>query len=118
MGNLEERFRKLEDQMLRLPQPPPPPPKSLLSSIFRPFKPMMARKTTKQDQTTPSLNKDNDPAGLNAEVVEAIIQGSYRLRPVVQRRIDRRDQKRDHSVASILARRASMGYDEDEDETE
>ena len=37
---------------------------------------------------------DNDPAGLNAEVVEAIRQGSYRLRPVVQRRIDRRDQKR------------------------
>ena len=25
---------------------------------------------------------------------------------------------RDHSVASILARRASMGYEEDEDETE
>ena len=31
---------------------------------------------------------------LNAEVVEAIRQGRYRLRPVVQRRIARRDQER------------------------
>jgi len=73
---------------------------------------------SKQDQNTTGLAKESRSSGLNAEVVEAIREGRYRLRPVVQRRIAKRNQERDPSVASILARRASMGYDEDEDEEE
>ena len=46
-----------QEQMLRVPEPPPPPPppppKSLLASLFKPFKPR-GRKASKQDKNTPA----------------------------------------------------------------
>jgi len=123
--NLEERLQKLEEEALRVPQAPPPPPspppqKSFLSSLAKPFK-VRGRKASKQEQTTQAKGAESSGTSktLNAQIVEAIRQRSYSLRPVedsvVKRRIARKSQQRDSSVAPILARRASMGYDDEEE---
>merc|ERR1712004_32886 len=99
--NLEERLQKLEEEALRVPQAPPPPPppqKSFLFSLAKPFK-VRGRKTSKQEQKTQAKGTESSGTStmLNAQIVEAIRQRSYSLRPVedsvVKRRIARKSQQ-------------------------
>ena len=65
---------------------------------------MPIEKSLSRHYNTPCwrISAENMSVGLNAEVVEAIRQGSYKLRPVVQRRIARRDQERWHFIFGFL----------------
>lgn len=113
--NLRNNLSALENKLTRVPKPPPPPPpppsKTLMGSVRKTF---MTR--SKRAMSVPNIAAAcSGGMSLNEDVLDAIKNRTYVLRPVTRKGRERRVTEDDLAIGQILKRRMAMGYVMEED---